>query len=176
MKKTLTFLFLLAPPAGIALAEEENHWYAGAGIGFMTVTAGGFSSNDPINADVVAGYRLPAYSNWSIEGTYTTTISDGELFKDIGFANEPGDHWDIRTWGVYGAFRTSGTGYFKARAGFAGDDITVATKAGEVSDKRASLSAGVGAGWDIGKFTVEADYTYIEKDVAFIGLTLLRRF
>ena len=180
MKKILACLFLLSLPAGAALAEEETGWYAGLTAGFVTVQAGGFSSSDPVNYGPVVGYRFAGYPHWSIEGVLTVAAAKGELYKDIGFANDYGDKWSIRTYAVYGVFRTpfrdGGDAYFKVRAGFAGDDINVATEAGDLNDERTSLSAGIGVGWNIGKFALEVDYTYLEEDVDFVGLTLLRRF
>lgn len=178
MRKIPAFMLVLVlSPQGFALAEEENNWYAGTALGFMLVHAGlGFSSNDPFNAGLLVGYQFPTNSPWAIEAMYTTTVRDGKLTKDIGLQYDYYQNWNIDTWGIYGVFRTPDSWYFKARGGFAGDQITVNTGTQEISEERTSFSVGVGTGWAFGNFRVEADYTYLEKDVDFLSLSLLRRF
>jgi len=75
---------------------------------------------------------------------------------------------DIDTWAIYTSYRSSGTGYYLAKIGILNEKGTIIGES--VSD--VGLSMGLGGGIRMGEnFALELEYTILEADIDFLGLT-----
>ncbi len=135
--------------------------YLGLAGGVMDLDRGGF--DDARNAGVTLGYEFlgVGLGDIAVEGTYTTSADKGDA--------PGGQEWEIKTLSVYGALRSAGPVYLKAKAGFSSNDIEI----GGDSDNNTDFSAGLGAGLSIGIAQFELEYTRIEDNVSFVGVSLL---
>lgn len=151
-----------------AYAQDLSPWYAGLKAGMMDVDASGF--DEAANAALFGGYTLhqDATGQLALEGEYSQSISDGDA---------PGGGWDIKTFAVYGAYRTAGPAYLKAKAGYLREDVNVSGPAGDVGGTDSGFSFGAGGGFRIGKKAAfEIEYTVIEDDVNFFSIGYFTHF
>jgi len=139
-----------------------------AADGFYIGVVGGAMDNDrsgfdqALNAGITLGYEFQGVGigDVAIEGTYTTTIDEGDAPR--------GRRWEIETLAAYGVFRTAGPVYLKAKAGVVSNDIEI----GRSSSDDTEFSAGLGVGFSIGIGQFEIEYTEVDDDIDFISLTL----
>lgn len=120
------------------------------------------------NAGVLIGVPFISDRNMSaaLEGEFTTTVSKGDahIFGNRG-------EWDINTIALYGALRTAGPFYFKAKAGYLSEDVSISVPGIKASGTDSGFSYGIGAGWRLtGGSRLEVEYTLIESDVNFLSL------
>lgn len=155
MRQIKTFI-LVGLLGLVAAAPASADWFFGAKTGPMLIDVGGIS--DTTNVGVVVGYDLGVgVGDLALEGEITTTTSSGDfLGLDV----------DVDTQALYLAFRTAGPIYFKAKGGFANEEISI----GPISDSETGVSYGVGLGFGIGIAQLELELTTIEADVAFFSV------
>ena len=164
---SLSLVMSFAAPAMAA----DNPLYLGLKGGKMMVDVSEF--DDTSTAGIVLGYKLLDKQGGSlaIEGEYTNSST-----ADINVLNVTGQ-WDIDTWAVYAAYRTPGNLYLKAKAGVLHEKINASSVGASISGSDTGLSAGIGAGWRVGKkAALEFEYTVIEQDVNFVSLGVIINF
>jgi len=173
-------LTLLVPT--LATASNASGWYAGPVLNWITTAPGGWSTNDSLNAGIYLGYTFVKRPWLSLEGEYTVPVSEGRLNESIfGLSGEvpvsrAWNDWRMTTRSLYGVLRTWGEFYFKLRGGVQVYDVTIETESGDVSDQNPTWALGGGGGWRFGRFSVEADYTWVDERVDFVHLGLLARW
>lgn len=152
--------------AGTAQAEQVGGLYIGITGGVERIDFDELDDGDMFG--VVGGLRFA--NGLSLEAVLAKSESDAKA--------DPGCTIDLDTLGVYGAFRSSGNVYFKARVGLLYEEATSsnACPGGKVSDDDTGLSLGAGAGVRFGEVAVEAEYTIVEQDVDRISLAFLYNF
>lgn len=167
----------LAFVVGVALcavaSAEESPLYFGLKAGQMDIDHGGFDTSS--NFGLLFGYDLfrDVNGSFAVEAEYTHDISKGDVH--VGGAN--GD-WKIETIAGYGAYRTAGPVYLKAKAGYLREDISVSGVSGTgVSGKNSKFSFGAGVGYYFNRKTgIELEYTVIDPDVNFLSLGYFTHF
>lgn len=166
---TLALIALAAALAQPAQAQEFSPWYLGLKAGTMDADASGFKEAG--NIAVFGGYDLHRDANGSLalEGEYSRTVSDGDT---------PGGGWDINTWAVYGAYRTAGSVFLKAKAGYLNEHVSVSGVGGNsVAGSDSGFSFGAGGGFRISnKAAFEIEYTVIEDDINFFSIAYFTHF
>ncbi|MFQ5644569.1 MAG: outer membrane beta-barrel protein [Thiogranum sp.] len=164
--------FMLLIMGGATLGHAAGGIYAGPTVGIMDADVGGF--DDATNAGLLLGYEFFSKEQFyvSVEGEFTTTISDG----DVKFAGQKGD-WDIDTRAAYLAARVGDTVYIKVRYGAAWSDVSVKFAGVSASESDSSVSWGGALGWNINpNWALQADGTRMDSDVNYWNLGLNYRF
>lgn len=172
---------VLAALSGTALAENGGAFYLGVKGGIMMIDDSeeyGISFSDPSAAGFMAGYDFG--SGLALEFEINSSGSADVLVDNFRVGEA-----EIDTQAIYMAFRSQGTGYFKARIGFLNEDVSVSSdttcsyyglcQSAEESDS--GLSLGLGGGFNFGKMAqIEAEYTLIEEDVSYFSAGINLRF
>jgi outer membrane immunogenic protein len=147
---------------------QQTPLYFGLKAGLMDADAGGF--DESTNLGLVLGYDLHRDANGalSLEGEYNNTIDKGDV---------PGGDWKVETLGVYGAYRTAGELYLKAKAGVVREDVKVKGGSNGIAGKDTEFSYGVGAGLNIQRQSgLEFEFTAIEEDINFYSVAFFTHF
>lgn len=156
-----------------AATAEDNPVYFGIKAGVMKADVGGFDPSN--NFGFLLGYDVYRDVNGtlSIEGEYTRKLSEG----DVNIGGARGD-WKIETLAAYGAYRTAGELYLKAKAGYLREDVNVSGVGNtSVSGKDSGLSYGAGVGYRFNRKTgLELEYTIVESDISFLSLGYFTHF
>jgi hypothetical protein len=136
------------------------------------------SFDNAINAGVAVGYDVYAdrMGRWSVEGEFTTTLSDGEI--------DGGGEWDAETLAVFGTYRgpmlDPGDFYFKGKVGFLRQDIKRQGGGPTITIPNADESGaafGIGAGWRMDRTSaIELEYTLASDELNFFSVGYLRYF
>ena len=152
-------------------ASESSHTYLGIKGGPLIIGHGIPFNDDGVMMSVLFGYDVPD-SGWAIEGEFSTTVSkptsDEEGYGDLG----------VTTLGAYGAYRTSGRFYFKAKIGLLYEYLTssVTSSGGfkiDVDGPGMSIPIGIGGGMRVNdRLSAEVEYTVIEADIGYASLAL----
>lgn len=170
-------------PVGVTYAADEM-WYVGAKAGWMMIDnldigiAGvTVDADNGINGGIVAGYQLRSGSTGSvaIEGEFTTALSVGEMTVSGPGGSVAGD-WEVQTMAVYGAYRSAGDLYFKAKMGFLSEDVDITLGGASTSGSDSGVSFGIGGGWQMGTGRIELEYTTVEEDINFFSIAYLHTF
>lgn len=179
MKFTLsTAIIILAAMTAPALAEtaeavepaDSSHTYLGIKGGPLIIGHGIPWNDDGVMMSVLFGYDVPD-SGWAIEGEFSTTVSkptsDRDGYGDLG----------VTTLGAYGAYRTSGRFYFKAKIGLLYEYLTSSVSGGnitiDVDGPGMSIPIGIGGGMRVNdRLSTEVEYTMIEADIGYASLAL----
>lgn len=151
-------------------AAQENPMYFGIKAGQVDSSRDGY---DPAsNFGLLLGYDLHRDANgaFAIEGEYTHNISQG----DVSVSGVNG-RWKIETLAAYGAYRTGGDVYLKAKAGWLSEDINVSGTGGGKKDSDFSYGAGVGFHFNR-KTGLELEYTVLENDFNFLSIGYFTHF
>ena len=102
---------------------------------------------------------------FSVEFEYLSTSLDVEVSTSTMSGS---DSLDVDTMAIYGAYRSPGDFYFLGKIGVLSEDVS---GPGE-SASDTGLSYGIGGGATINEmFSVEAEYTILEDDISFFGVT-----
>ncbi len=179
LKQGVMTLVLMAGLVASAHAEESP-WYVGITGGMMllkedmNVGGGAVASPDPaINIGVMGGYLLGVtrIGSLAIEGEFTETALRGNYSLQGADGTVA-----VQTWAMYGAYRSPGTFYLKARAGVLNEKLRIArahVSRVNTSDVRAVV--GLGGGFNFGAnpagSSLEVEYTLIEENVSFLSAT-----
>lgn len=170
----LVLVLILALSGGLPAAEAGERarpFYLGILGGRMLIDDRGFDDVSTLGFNV--GYRFPeqSWGSLAVEGELT-----GSEQGDVSLAGLRGD-WDLTTLGVYVAYRTPGVVFFKARAGILAQDLNVSGVGRDLDTTESGYSGGLGFGLELGKlFSLEAEYTYIEKDIDFYSAGIKLHF
>jgi hypothetical protein len=157
-----------APPVTHAAG---NLVYLGIKGGIMDNDAQG--TDYAVNLGAYGGYHLLGEGahfpknlgggTLSVEGEFTVTALKG----DTRFYGD----WNIMTLAGYAAYRfpLQNNFYLKGKAGVRWQDIDTDGAVGwNGSDTGASV--GLGAGWNLGNGSIEAEVTLIESDITFVSV------
>ena len=170
MKKISQLLFTgLLVAVSLGVNAQDKTGYFGLKIGPMMIDDIGFGNfSDPTNIGLV--YAHISDDGYGFEAEFTTSMSDGE-FSFFGSTAEV----SIQTIGFYGAFRSTGDTYFKAKAGFINEsvDFDNVPFVGNISEDDTGASFGLGLGLNTGSGKLEIEYTIIEEDVNFLSIGYL---
>lgn len=159
IKSILTGLFLLFLSASSFSQENDEGFYLGVRLGKMFFDGDTF--NNAISKGGVVGYT---WSNFGVELERRHAKADWDFETSFGAVG--GSH-DIDTTAFYGAFRTSGSVYFKGKIGWQREDVE--DEDGD-SESDSGFSFGVGIGTRIDNVQIEAEYTTLEEDKFLLGL------
>ncbi len=185
MSKKIRYLFTLLLGFAVVsptFSAEEATWFGQratgkwlVGVKGGTVKNGNDDFDDANSGGVLLGYefsRAIAFDGTaSVEFEGTNSFDDG----DIGGATTLGvpGRWDVETYGLYFAYRTPGTVYFKGRLGGQHSDVTSKFGSSRASDDDASLAGGAGLGVKLGEWgKIELEWTGDsgDNDLQFISL------
>jgi len=140
---------------------DEGQMYVGIKAGSFMVDLDG--ADDPTPFGVQLGYDFG--QNLSLEFEYNTGSAD---YSVLGTTVD----MDVTTMAAYGTFRSEGKGYFLVKLGLIKEEIEASTSLISVSEDDTGLSYGFGGGIRLAdKFALEAEYTIVEQDVDYLGLT-----
>lgn len=159
MKNARIIAFLMSSSLfGLALsnANAETTWfgYKAAGQWFVGGKAGVVQNGrrdfgDANNAGIIFGYEFArgiAYrGRSSLEFDLTSSFDDGEIGSGSAFGAR--GEWDVDTFGVFFAYRTPGTVYFKGKLGALQSEVT--TKVGPFRGKDSDTSIAGGAAFGV---------------------------
>lgn len=172
-RRLQVFVFTAVMGVCTAAAAQENPLYFGLKAGQMDLDASGFDNSS--NFGLMLGYDLYRDANGAlaVEAEYTHDISKGDVN-----VSGVGGNWKIETLAGYGAYRTAGPVYLKAKAGYLREDISVSGISGNtVSGKDSGFSFGAGVGYHFNSKTgIELEYTVIEEDVNFLSIGYFTHF
>jgi opacity protein-like surface antigen len=169
MKKitnTILASTLILGSTAMTAQAAEPHLYAGLKAGSFLVDMNG--ADDPMPFGLQLGYDFGR--GLSAEFEYNTGSSDIKILgSDVDM--------DVTTMAIYAAFRTPGKGYFLAKLGLISEEVELSAAGNSISEDDTGMSYGLGGGYNFGeKFALEGEYTIIEEDVDYIGVTARFKF
>ena len=177
MKHKWLFPFLALATSAPLMANAEvtaDKFSAGVKLGMYMVdsaAAEGFEDATDTSVDIDNGLGFGLHGdyqireNWYVDVEYSTVSVDAKISTDFGDAS--GDI-DISTFAIYGAYRSTGQLYYMGKAGL----ICESVSADDIDESDMGLSFAIGGGYKINEqFSIEAEFTTVEKNVAFIGAT-----
>jgi len=159
---SLAAALVLATAAPAQAAESPFYFRLLAGL--MDPSASGLK--DTFNVGAGIGFQVFDLPNGTgaLEVDATTSLIKGD--------KEGGGDWNLDTAAVYFAWRTAGDVYFKAKGGFADQDI----RSTDNLPKGSALSGGFGGGWNATrKAGVEVEMTFFDH-VQFVSLGVFSHF
>ena len=171
VKKSIVLITFITGYAlvGSAFSAEEATWFGQRPAGkWMVGVKGGSVKNgnadfdNASNAGVLLGYQFarPVGFNGSaaIEFEGTSSHDDGDIRSTSTFG-APG-RWDVDMYGLFFAYRTPGTVYFKGRLGGVQSDVTSKFVGSTLTQDETSLAGGAGLGVKLGEWgTIELEWT-----------------
>ncbi|MDH3692249.1 MAG: outer membrane beta-barrel protein [Gammaproteobacteria bacterium] len=158
--------------------KAAGQWFVGAKVSNVQNGQSGFDG-DAGNAGIILGYEFAkaiAYrGKSSIELDITTSFDDGSFRPNIG----PSGDWDVDTVGVFFAYRTPGTVYFKGKLGLLSSDVEV--DVGPANNDQSDTSFAFGAGLGLllgerGNLELEVTGDSGDNDLTIISLGGFVRF
>ena len=122
------------------------------------------SKNKPSTFGTVKSYVGVEFETGSTDMDYRITNNFG------GTTTTDSETTNFRHAGLYAAYRSKGSIYFKAKAGLQSEEINDTF----FSKTEVSKTGGIGGGVNLGRVNIEAEYTVDESDANFasIGLNL----
>lgn len=173
LKKYFTPLLLSAAMPMFAEAEIGN-FSGGAKLGMFMVDSDAAKALESATGGNVELDNAVAFGlhgdvmiaeNCYIDFEYMASSVDASL--QVGTFDSSTDI-DIETFAIYGAYRSPGDFYYLGKLGVLHEKVD----GGGLSESETGLSFAVGGGYKIQEnFFVEAEFTSIEEDVGFVGLT-----
>ena len=157
---SLTSISAAAPQSA---KDADGGNYFGVKAGILNINRD-LPYNNGVSLGALFGHDFPG-NDFSVEveltGTVSSADSNSEVFGEL----------DVWTLGAYGAYRSSGDLYFKAKAGLLYEYLNVQNRAIAIEGDAIGLSIGVGAGYRITNgASVELEYTVFEQDIDFASL------
>jgi len=155
----------------VSTLRAENA-YIGASLGIMDADVSGV--DEATNGGLLLGYDVYRHEIFavSLEGEFTTTVSDG----DLQASGSKGD-WDIDTQAAYLAFRLGDPFYMKARFGFAWTDVSASINESSFHGSDSGVSWGAAVGWMVTeRWGLQLDGTMVDSDVTYWNAGALYRF
>lgn len=176
MRRSLLLAFAaigLVALSPVRAQQAVNPMYFGFKAGTMDADVSGF--DEASNWGVLLGFTLydqAEAGSLALEGEYTRSFNDG----DVRIAGLRGD-WNVETLALYGAYRTGGNVFLKAKAGWASRDVSVRGPGGRIEGDDSDFSFGAGGGVRLSrKAGLELEYTVIEDDLNFLSLGFFTHF
>lgn len=166
-KSSYAIITLLTACLVTPVSAQESPLYTGLQVGRLTADFPGFG--DATSLGIMLGYDLHRDENGALalETGFTTTIVDGDI--------SGGGGWDADAIAAYGAFRTAGNIYIKAKAGLLKQDIE--RSGGPLNARDSGLTYGAGVGWRVNsKAGLEIEYTLMSDDLSCLSLTYVTHF
>ncbi len=157
--QSIAALLICALTASFTQAQEAATFSGGLKFGSFQADVSGIDSGMGLGFQL--GYN--ATESVAIEFEYMSSSLDYDI---LGVSGDV----DVSTMGIYGTYRSTGQGYFLGKLGFLSEKL----KAGSLnlSESDSGLSLGIGGGYRASEsFSIEAEYTILEQDLNFIGLT-----
>ena len=137
---------------------SADEWYVAAKLGPMILDSA--EVDDPINAGVQLGYKWTyTVGEMGFEAEYTDSVNRGQV---------QGEDLSVETATAYGAFRTAGPVYLKARLGLTSNTVEI----GDDSTHGLATAVGGGIGFHVWYLQIEFAYTRISQDLDFIAVSL----
>jgi hypothetical protein len=166
-------------PATAFAEAGAGKFSGGVKLGMFSVDAGAVDGIDNVagySADIDGGFGFGLHgdyqinSNWYVDVEYMSTSLDMTVDRTAnGATTTTTSDVDVSSFAVYGAYRSSGDWYYMGKLGLVSESIS-GDRAMSKSDMGVSISFGGGYKIQENMF-VEAEYTSVEKDIGFIGLT-----
>lgn len=136
---------------------------SGAATGYENATGTQVSLDDSFGFGLHGDYLIK--DNWYVDVEYTSASFD---VKTSGGNMSAKGSIDVKSFAVYGAYRSQGDLYYVGKLGLINEDVS----GGGVSESEVGLSFSFGAGFKVQEdFFIEAEFTSIEEDVGFLGVT-----
>ena len=190
VKKSIVLLTFIIGYAlvGSAFSAEEATWFGQQAVGKWMVGVKGSSVkngrsefDNANNSGVLLGYQFARPVGFdgsaAIEFEGTTSHDDGDIRSTSAFG-APG-RWDVDTYGLFFAYRTPGTVYFKGRLGGIQSDVTSKFAGSSISEDDTSLAGSAGLGVKLGEWgTIELEWTGDsgDNDIQMISLGGILQF
>ncbi len=157
--RSIAALLICALPASFTHAQEAATFSGGIKFGSFQPGISGIDSGTGFGFQF--GYN--ATESVAIEFEYMSSSLDYDILGESG-------DFDVTTMGIYGAYRSTGKGYFLGKLGLINEKLKASSLNASESDS--GLSLGIGGGFRASdSFSIEAEYTILEQDLNFIGLT-----
>lgn len=157
MKRQIKLYILLALVSlFVAAPASAGEWIFGAKTGTVVLNDSNVKTH-PSNLGIMVGFEQGfVIGDIAIEAEVTKTTGKGE--------NDNGSKFDANTHALYGAFRSAGPFYFKAKGGVLTVDNDGRTESG------ASYGIGLGFGIGIAQLELELTRTEIDPEITFVSL------
>ena len=162
MKRQIKLVILLAL-VGLVMAAPATagEWIFGAKTGTVVVDNSNVKTH-PTNVGIMVGFQQSlVLGELGIEAEITKSTNKGKYDDNSRF--------EVNTHAIYGAFRTAGPFYFKAKAGY----LTIDDNNG-ITESGASYGIGLGFGIGIAQLELELTNTTIDaanaSDISFVSL------
>ncbi len=173
-KKIFPILALSALPFTTSYAQDsDSKFYGGLKLGSMAVDESSIQDEfrgSGISVSVKDGTAFGLQLGYATSDTFGVELEylsgDADI-KASGFGVSGSETIDITTIAIYGAYRSGGDFYFLGKLGLLSEDISFEG----FSESDQGLSLGIGGGFRFSQGSVELEYTIIEEDVNFLGLT-----
>jgi len=158
-------------------ASDESRMYLGLKTGQtkfddkIKIDSAVISANDDISYGVVGGYKLT--SQFAIELEYTTIETDTEVvnYCKSGSCSKIRGDIEVDTYALYGVYRTSGDLYFKARAGYLYEEVSLVFLGDTFDTKHErEFTASIGGGIKLNLVNIEAEYTSLDSGINLFSL------
>lgn len=165
----------LAATLAAGAASAQGKIYLGAKLGMMDPDIAGF--DNVYVAGVYGGFNLlgkDSQFGGDLKGGTLAVEGEG-LLTTVKGKTGYGGKWEIKSLGVYAAYRYPLTEYFylKGKAGVVhyevDTDLPPPVPIARDTGTNDTLSAGVGAGWKIGPGSIEVEATTHEGNVLLVS-------
>lgn len=191
LKKVLPTAVALVLASGVCAAQTEQSklgFFLGGGINTIDTNS---DIPEPDNFFVQAGYGFS--ENWSVELQYSDSYKDGSVNEDFEvYVAEINDYVDtnakvdlsFQTTSVFVAYRSTGSFYWKAKAGFMDAQATADVKAtaryqgqsftesSSESTSESGWAAGAGVGYSFGSSAIELEYLTTDDKIEIDSIAL----
>jgi len=149
-KTLLASTLICSAGTAVFAAEDESKFTAGIKLGILDIDEG---SSD-MAYGIAGGYKLYEGGSLSIEA----------LGNDVDI--------DTTSLSVYYAYRSTGEAYFLGKIGATNIEAKASLAGQSVSESDTGLSYGLGGGYRFSEnFAAELEYTVLDQDASFVGVT-----
>jgi len=161
LSTSLIFSSITSFTSSASDSDTTSNFHAGLKAGYF------FTNIDEVDGGNGFGFQL-GYNvtpTLSLDLEYTSGTFDATVANyDIDF--------DYTTTALYVTYRSTGDAYLLAKAGYLNEDLSTSFLGVDLSEDESGASFGIGGGYRFSEsFAGEIDYTVIEENINFIGLT-----
>jgi len=144
-------------------ADDESHFIIGEKYGSVRFNSNVNDVYDNTHGNgILLGYNLGG----GVAAQFEFVRANGDLTALAG-----NGHYGEETQALYLAYRSPDDFYFLVKGGFLWEQLSLDNGSGSASNKSDNgLTLGIGAGYNFGLVSLEAEYTRIEKDIGFMSL------
>lgn len=177
LKSHVVSLALLTSLLATGATHAAGKIYVGAKLAVAEADIPGF--DHAYLGGIYGGFNLlgkDSHFNQDLKGGTLAVEGEGLLTIRKGDAAS-GGNWDMKSLGVYAAYRHPLTDYFylKGKLGLVRYEIDTSLPSLN-SGTETQLAAGIGAGWKVGPGSIEVELTTYESDVLFLSGGFLMSF